>query len=380
MHVLTLTPFYPTPTDDACGCFIAESVAETARRGIESSVIAVHPAHRGSTGVHSMAPPATSWKYFSIPGNAGLSTAGSLLYTSLKSELRRLHALKPYGIIHAHGALPCGHAAMKLSRELGIPFVVTVHGLDVFSTRQVSGWLGWRCAEISKEVYRSAARVICISEHVAQLVRDELKQEATIRVVYNGVDATRFVPSANDDRPNLTVLSIGNLIPIKGHDLLLRAIESVCATHPQVNCRIIGEGPERAPLQRLARSLSIEDRAVFLGRQPRAEVARHIAECTLFALPSWYEGLGCVYLEAMSAERPVIGCFDQGIEEVIRQGENAWLVRPNNLGDLTAALSTLLSDRSLRQCIGRKARQTILNGFTLAHQAGILLAVYRECV
>ena len=67
--------------------------------------------------------------------------------------------------------------------------------------------------------------------------------------------------------------------------------------------------------------------------------------CTLFALPSWYEGLGCVYLEAMSAERPAIACLGQGIEEVIQHRENGWLIEPKNLSGLTAALRALLSNR-----------------------------------
>jgi glycosyltransferase involved in cell wall biosynthesis len=174
------------------------------------------------------------------------------------------------------------------------------------------------------------------------------------------------------------ILSVGNLIPIKGHELLLRALAEITPAHPQVQCRIIGDGSERIRLQELARELRIEDRVHFLGRRPRAEVASAMKECALFALPSWYEGLGCVYLEAMSAERPAIACHGQGIEEVIRHSENGWLIEPRNLNDLTTALHALLSDRPLRENLGRAGRQTILQGYTLAHQAGQLLSIYRE--
>ena len=131
-------------------------------------------------------------------------------------------------------------------------------------------------------------------------------------------------------------------------------------------------------LQELARSLRIEDRVHFLGRRPRSEVAAAMQQCTLFALPSWYEGLGCVYLEAMSAGRPAIACRGQGIEEVIRHQENGWLIEPKSLSDLTAALHALLSDRPLRENLGRAGRQTILQGFTLSHQARRLLSIYRK--
>jgi teichuronic acid biosynthesis glycosyltransferase TuaC len=390
MHVLTITPFYPTAADDASGCFIAESVGEVQRPGIESSVIAVHPTHRPHPGPDPNAPAATWKKYFCLPGNPGLSTAGQFLHATLKFHVRQLHAQHPVSLIHAHAALPCGHAAMLLARDLGVPFVVTVHGLDAFSTRQVPGWFGRRCSQVSEQIYGAAARVICISEHVARHVREGLSGARNISVVYNGVDSSLFSPpfgatssatSSPTDGPalaNSVILSVGNLIPIKGHDLLLRSVAAIAPSHPEVQCRIIGEGPERVRLQQLARQLRIEDRIYFLGRRPRSEVAAAMRECAVFALPSWYEGLGCVYLEAMSVERPAIACRGQGIEEIIRHGENGWLIEPRNLSDLTNALQVLLSDRPLRGTLGHNGRQTVLRGYTLAHQASQLSAIYRE--
>jgi teichuronic acid biosynthesis glycosyltransferase TuaC len=383
MHILTLTPFYPTATDDASGCFIAESVRELQSQGVTSSVVAAEPMHRAHSSPASSAPPATWKEYFALPGNPGLPSSGRFLHTSLKSHVRRLHQQKPISLIHAHAALPCGHAAMLLAKDLSIPFVVTVHGLDVFSTRQVPGWFGRRCAAVSKEVYGAAARVICISDQVAQRFRGE-PGNANISVLYNGVDSSLFRPAADRVSPsvpeNAVILTIGNLIPIKGHESLLRSLAAITPSHPQVECRIIGDGPERPRLQQVARELYIEDRVHFLGRKPRSDVAEAMRQCTLFALPSWYEGFGCVYLEAMSTERAAIACRGQGIEEIIRHRENGWLIEPKSLSELTHALQTLLSDKPLRETLGRNARKTVLQGYTLAHQATQLLSLYRECV
>jgi teichuronic acid biosynthesis glycosyltransferase TuaC len=399
MRVLTLTPFYPTAKDDASGCFIAESVGELQRRGVESSLISVNPIYHSHPGLDPNAPPATSKKYFCLPGNAGLSSAGRFLHAALKSHVRRIHAQQPISLIHAHAALPCGQAAMLLARDLGIPFVITVHGLDAFSTRQVPGRLGRRCSEACEDIYRAASRVICISEQVARRVREGLAGAGNMSIVYNGVDSSLFsptrspafsprlssrtfapevAPEGNSTFADFVILSVGNLIPIKGHELLLRSVAAIVSSHPRVQCKIIGDGSERIRLQALARELQIADRVHFLGRRSRSEVAAAMKECALFALPSWYEGLGCVYLEAMSTERPAIGCRGQGIEEVIRHGENGWLIEPRNSGDLTAALQRLLSDEPLRKSIGQNARQTILRGYTLAHQAEQLSTIYRE--
>ena len=304
------------------------------------------------------------------------------MHATLKSQVRQIHAQNPVSLIHAHAALPCGQAAMLLARDLGIPFVVTVHGLDAYSTRQVPGWLGRRCSEVCKDVYLAAARVICISQQVARRVREGLGGTANISVVYNGVDSSLFSPALTQAGgaalANPVILSVGNLIPIKGHELLLRSVSAITPNHPKVQCRIIGDGSERVRLQELARDLRIGERVHFLGRRPRSEVAAEMKECAVFALPSWYEGLGCVYLEAMSAERPAIACRGQGIEEIIRHRENGWLIQPKNLGDLTVAMDQLLSDRTLRENLGRNGRQTVLQGYTLAHQAAQLLSIYRE--
>ena len=307
----------------------------------------------------------------------GLPSAGVFLFARVLPVIRRLYALEPFDLIHAHGPLPCGHAAKLVSQELGIPYVVTVHGLDAYATNQVKGMSGNWCKRASQMVYRSARRVICISERV----REEVLREATVHVdcavVYNGVDPELFFPTQEPSATAPTVLSVGNLIAVKGHELLLRAVAAVHSC-PDLRCEIVGEGPERTRLVELAAQLGIADRVVFVGRQPRKSVAQALARCTIFALPSRYEGLGCVYLEAMSAEKPVIACRGQGIGEIIRSGENGWLIAPDNVSELTYALTKLLGDRALRAWLGNAARCTVLEGFTIAHQAECLVRVFRE--
>src|SRR5271157_4233134 len=132
LHVLTLTPFFPSDQNEVNGCFVAEPIEQFKPLGIESSVIAVSPIyHRGKKA--SSSAPAEWVRFPQVPGNLGLSSAGKLLYARLLRRIRELHGVKPIDVIHAHAALPCGHAAALLSRRLNIPFVVTLHGLDVFN-------------------------------------------------------------------------------------------------------------------------------------------------------------------------------------------------------------------------------------------------------
>jgi len=379
LRVLTLTPFYPTASDDATGCFIAEPLRELREFGVDSHVLAVQPLHGRRGRSNATAPVATWIRYPAVPGGIGLASAGAFLYASLISKVRKLHQSKPIDLIHAHAALPCGHAAVLLSRELKVPCVITVHGLDAFFDNQVRGYSGQWCKRVAQFVYRSASRVICISNKVAERVFDGTSAPVNARVIYNSVDAEMFSPATVDCVPN-TILSVGNLIPIKGHELLLRALECILPRYPHISCEIIGDGPELQRLTRLASDCNIAGKVRFLGRQSRKQVADAMRRCILFALPSRYEGLGCVYLEAMSTEKPVIACRGQGIDEIIRHGSNGWLVDPGNLQELIAALSVLLQNLQLRRKVGATARRTVLQGLTSAHQATQLAALYRECV
>ncbi len=379
MHVLTLTPFYPSEGDDAGGCFVAEPIEALARIGITNTVLAVQPFYRQRRRVRKSAI-STEWlRYFSLPSALGLPTAGAFLFARIVGRARELQRSHAIDLIHAHAPLPCGHAAMLLSHELDIPYVVSVHGIDAFSSEQTGGRSARWCRRISQRVYQSSQRVICISERVREQVLQGTGTGCRTSVVYNGVDPEFFSPAAEASSGEQRILSVGNLIPIKGHDLLIRATASLAGEFQMLSLDIVGEGPERVRLESFVAELGIRERVHFLGRLSRAKVAAAMRRCTLFALPSRYEGLGCVYLEAMSSEKAVIGCRGQGIAEVIRHGSNGFLVGPDNERELTLALSMLLRDENRRRSLGQAARDSILERFTLAQQAEHLARIYREC-
>jgi teichuronic acid biosynthesis glycosyltransferase TuaC len=374
LHVLTITPFYPSHEDEVSGCFVAETLAQIKTLGVTSSVIAVdslyHPSKKPSA--HS---PAEWVRYPQLPGNFGLSSAGSFLGAVLLSRVRKLHQQSPIDVIHAHAALPCGDAAAFLSR-LDIPFVVTVHGLDVFNSCFQHGIAaGWR-RRASMKVYKRAGKVICISSKVQRLLMEEQGAVAS-EIIYNGTDPILFAPgTAREQTP--TILIVGNLLAGKGHELVLRALAKLKDSHAGLQCRVIGEGSDRDRFSALAKDLGISDRVHFLGRRSRVEVAEAMRNCSVFVLPSRYEGLGCVYLEAMASGKPAIACRGQGIEDIIDHGQNGWLIPVDGLDELVQGLEVLLGNAELRSRIGEAARQTILTRLTLAQQADGLLKTYHE--
>src|ERR1700693_1620661 len=369
LHVLTLTPFFPSDKNEVSGGFVAEPIEQLRQFGVDSSVIAVsaiyHPRKQSSPSAKA------DWvRYPQIPGNLGLSSAGKLLYARLLRRIRKLHSVKPIDVIHAHAALPCGHAAALLSRRLNIPFVVTVHGLDVFNNCHLSGVpAAWR-RKVSVEVYGAARNVVCISGKVQEILKTGKLPETCSAIVHNGVDPILFSPNPAEGGPfDPEILMVGTLLRSKGHELVLRALGHLRSSFPQLRCRIIGEGPDRNRFEALVRELGIGPQVQFVGRQTRSEVAEAMRRCSIFVLPSRNEGLGCVYLEAMSCGKAVIGCQGQGIDGVIEHRKNGWLVPAEGLEELVQGLSALLGSSEMRTRIGTAARQTILERFTLSHQA-----------
>ena len=376
LHVLTLTPFYPSDGDEVSGCFVAETLRQLKAYGVASSVIAVDSIYHASRRT-SRESPAEWFRYPQLPGNFGLSSAGKFLGALLLRRVQQLHRQSPIHVIHAHAALPCGHAAALLSRRLGIPFVVTIHGLDVFNSCFQKGIAaGWR-RTASLNVYESASKVICISGKVQRLLTDGIGAAVASVVVYNGTDPSVFAPGTAQEKTP-TILMVGNLLAGKGHELVLRAFSRVKDSHPDLQCRIIGEGADRDRFVGLAKDLGISDQVHFLGRRSRSEVAEAMRNCTIFVLPSRYEGLGCVYLEAMASGKAVIACQGQGIDEIIQHGSNGWLIPVDGLEELVQGLQVLLANAELRARIGRTARQTILDKLTLSHQAESLAKIYEE--
>src|SRR5205807_9334325 len=121
------------------------------------------------------------------------------------------------------------------------------------------------------------------SRRVCEEVRMHIDGPLSTAVVYNGVDPDIFYPEP-DSLPSNVILSVGNLIPSKGHELLLRAFGAIEQRHPTLRCEIIGAGPERARLTVLGAQLGPAQKISFLGRKTRTQVADAMRRCMVFAL------------------------------------------------------------------------------------------------
>ena len=343
-------------------------------------MLAARPMYRPKLQSVSSGVPGEWIRYFSLPGGWGAPIAGAFLFARIIGQLRELHRTERVDLLHAHGALPCGHAVMLLSKELNIPHVVTVYEPDDLSAAQVSGRTRkWR-HRITRGIFAESRRVVCISEHVREAVLEAMGRGFRTSVVYNGVDPEFFSPASEPSESTTTVLSAGNLRAIEGHDVLIRATAALVNEFPSISLEVVGDGPERSRLEKLSKRIGVAGQVRFVGCQSRRQIAEAMKRCALFALPSQAEQSGYLHIQAMSCGKAVIGCRGQGIAEIIQHGTNGFLVGPGNEKELTLAMGMLLREPQRRRNLGAAARDCILDRFTVAQQAESLMRIYRESV
>lgn len=203
----------------------------------------------------------------------------------------------------------------------------------------------------------------------------------------NGVDlwlfqATPWPPAPRTDR-DLRILFVGRLIPVKGLDMLLRAVAGVRRTGQPVHLDVVGDGPMRTDWTALAASLGIDDYVTFHGHVPQKDVPRLMADCHVFCLPSVRESGGAVLLEAMASARPVIALDFGGPSEIVDANVGALLPmrQPDQVTrDLADTLLDVCSDPYAWRQRGRIGRQRVENEHSWPAKIRTARALYNDVI
>ena len=279
------------------------------------------------------------WRVLEVP-----FLFGALLLATWR-EVRRRPA-----VVNPHWIVPSGLVAMAVRLLTGAPYVVTVHGADAYTMR------GWPARWLKQRVLRHAAAVLPVSADIARTLALE-----DGRVLRMGVDtaAIRATVGSRDPREGLLVF-IGRLADKKGVDLLVRAIARLDGTRLEV----IGDGPDRAALERQVRQIGVADRVRFLGKLPKRDVLAALARAQVVVIPSRVgaggdmEGTPVVLCEAMAAGVPVVASDLGGLGECIDDGIDGLLVPPDDIDALVVALDKVVTGAVDTAGIGRTAAAT----------------------
>jgi teichuronic acid biosynthesis glycosyltransferase TuaC len=318
--------------------------------------------------------PITYVPYVSPPRPRAYHAWGAWGAPALGLALRRLRRRTGFELIHAHNAVPAGDAVRRAA--LDVPLVVSVHGGDVLYTAPRSA--GGRAA-VAKGL-GAASLVLANSQGIAELARTYGAEET--RVVHLGTDLPTSrggVPGRSRETEPPTLVTVAHLVGRKRHADVLRALAVLSDRHPNLRYAIVGDGPERVPLEGLAARLGVSERVEFSGQLSPSAAIERARRCTLFVMPSTEEAFGVAYVEAMAGGLPAIGCRGEpGPEEIAAAGDGFMLVPPGDIERLTQRIDELLSDPQRLREAGLRARATVATNFTWERCGEQTLAAYER--
>jgi glycosyltransferase involved in cell wall biosynthesis len=253
----------------------------------------------------------------------------------------------------------------------GVPVVVrVVHGMtEPFKGKAYVKMMGY---EFVDRLVTSARvnKVIAVSSNI-EAVLGRLYGTHKVVQIHNGINLEKIRPSR--DRESLVgtlgigtddqiVGTVGRLVPVKGHDVLLQAASSLLKRRRNLKFLIVGDGPLMSRLAGLARELGIEKEVILAGQ--RDDVYDLVTCMDIFTLPSTHEGIPMVLLEALALKRPVVASRVGGIPEVVENGISGLLVEPSNVTELEQGIDRILQDRSYANGLGQAGRVQVEENFS----------------
>ena len=333
MKLLTFSTLFPNEKQPGHGIFVETRLRELVASGqVSSRVVAPvpwfpssHPRF-GHYALYAGVPARERRhgleihhpRYVALP-KVGMNVAPMLLAQGAKREIGRiLDQGYDFDAIDAHYFYPDGVAAAMLGRYFNKPVVITARGSDVNLLpryplpRRMIQWAA-----------RQAKGIITVSNALKEGLVQLGVAPAAITPLRNGVDLEKFHPMNRDavraalGLRRFTLISVGHLVELKGHHLVIGALPRL----PDTELLVAGSGPERARLEGLARTLGVADRVRFLGAVPHAELAQYFNAADLMVLASSREGWANVLLESMACGTPVVASRVGGSPEVVAAPE-----------------------------------------------------------
>jgi glycosyltransferase involved in cell wall biosynthesis len=326
-------------------------------------------------------------RYTSPPKQGFRAMWGFFAYPVLRKKLHVLHKAYSFDLIHAHYASTSGIIALLARRWMQVPVVLSIHGLDLtYAVKQHP-----LSAAIIRWAFKKSDMVLANSTWTAQQIIHYGGEPAKVQVVFLGGNAAPSFkvtqqPSkvcvAHARSPHLTLLSVSNLHRSKGNAYVLRALRALLDMGYSLKYIIVGEGPYRSHLEELVKELKLEAHISFEGYKAHAEVWPYFAACDIFVLPSWIEGFGIVYIEALGLGKAAIGCQGTAGPEDIKRlcPECIELVKPQDVDSLVEALKALIDDPQKRTRMGALGKELVRQNFTWQRNAEKTMQIYRRVI
>lgn len=355
LRVLTLTTLFPDASRPNFGIFVErQTLSLAARDDVEVRVIApvgIPPWPLSMLSRYralDKLPALESWKgltvdrphFLNLPGLGGRMHA-RMLSRALMPVLTAIRAEFAFDVISAEFFYPDGPAAVALGKHFGVPVSITARGSDIHHWGKMPG--------VADQIV--AAGVAADGMHaVSEAIREDMIAMGMpgdrIVPIATGVDQVRFAPrdraAAKVGRgiSGPLVVSLGALIPLKGHAILIDAIAKL----PGVNLWIAGQGPEQARLETQIARLGLGERVRLLGSVPADDVAALVGAADVMALASEREGLANAWLEALASGTPIVVPDVGGARQVLGDSTIAGRIAPRTAEGFAEAIAALIAE------------------------------------
>lgn len=387
-NVLVISHMYPSTANSVLGIFVHKQVQKLISEGCKVKVICPVPYVPKFFKISSkfknyIEIPDTAVldgveifypRYIEFPKGLFLQYSGYFMYLGIKKLIKKIYKDFKFDVIHAHTAIPVGFAAMLLSNSYKTPFVVTIHGQDFQYTINKNHM----CRKNVMRVLKNSNKVITVSNKLKNIIKTKDISEKIV-VINNGINPEEYVNNQESQfNKEEVILSVSSLIKTKGIDLNIKAMSILLKRYPNIKYYIIGDGEESKNLKKMVHDLGLTENVFFLGKLPHGEVIKYMSKCNIFSLPSWQEGFGIVYIEAMTNGVPVIGVKGQGIEDVIVHDENGFLIEPHNIEHLVKTIEYILTNKEKASIIGEEGKRSVLNEYTWLRNAQKTINIYKE--
>ena len=234
--------------------------------------------------------------------------------------------------------------------------------IDDFQKSKRTGWVDF-LHKSQVRACKSADEIVVPSKYLAGIVRGWGISGDKIKIIYNGVDFKASGISQEEAKKKIgiygdIILSAGRLVPWKGFRMLIKIMPRLSEISQLFRLVIVGDGPEQKILESMVKNLGLERKVYLVGKKSQEELAIYMAASDIFILNSGYEGFSHQILEAMTAGIPVIATAVGGNREVIRQGENGFMVKYQDEFNLIEAVKSLSQNRELQEEFKKEGKKT----------------------
>lgn len=388
MRVLFLATYFPKPTNPTMGVWALKEAQQLQRAGAEVRVISFTSwvpkwlSRFGRAAAWVNCPPSHDWNGLHVDyprwpfyqvgllkslwhRRPGIPLA--IGWRRARHYLRRVVRDWRPDVIFAHHGAVNGYLAERLYAETQVPYVVKDY--DFYEVEDCSRFRGRR--KVYQRVCRNARAMLSASRRMKDAT-ERLFPESNVIVHHNGADSIsdEFVtkPRPTELRNKVVISSGGIFYHRKAMPQLVRAFAELAKKHDNVVLRIFGDGQDRPEVEAIIRDNHLQSRVTLLGFLSHCDVQQELVWSDFFALIGWDEPFATVFLEAMSASKPIVCANDGGINDVVVSGKHGLTVPPRDLDAAVIALDRMIADVSFRLACGAEAK-TLFETRLSAHVA-----------